>query len=77
MGILRVGNKKHKMKGRKKMKPQGRSVVPLTAKQIEAVEEYLGTDKSLIEVSAKYGTTSASIRNWVKKYRKEKGELND
>lgn len=53
------------------MKPQGRSPKPLTETDIKMIQEYLTTDKSLIEVSSKYGTSPAGLRYKVKKYRKE------
>lgn len=58
------------------MKPVGRSPKPLTATDIEMVREYLETDKSLKEVSAKYGISDAGLRYKVKKYRKEKEKTN-
>lgn len=57
------------------MKPSGRSPVPLTDKQLDAVNEYLKTDLGLNEVAKKYGTTKSGLAYWLKKYRKEQ-ELN-
>lgn len=53
------------------MKPQGRSPIPFTERDIEMIKEYLNTDKSLKEVSAKYGISAPGLRYKVKKYRKE------
>lgn len=53
------------------MKPIGRSPKPLTEKDLQMVREYLETDKSLKEVSEKYGISGAGLRYKVNKYRKE------
>jgi hypothetical protein len=53
------------------MKPVGRSPKPLTEEEKQMILEYLTTDKSLKEVSAKYGISDAGLRYKVKKYRKE------
>ncbi len=58
----------------KKMKPVGRSLKPFTEKDLAMIKEYLETDKSLKEVSAKYGISDAGLRYKVKKYRKEQEE---
>lgn len=53
------------------MKPVGRSPKPLTETDMQMIREYLDTDKSLKEVSAKYGISDAGLRYKLKKYRKE------
>ena len=53
------------------MKPSGRSPVPLTDKQLDAVNEYLKTDLGLNEVAKKYGTTKSGLAYWLKKYKKQ------
>lgn len=57
------------------MKPVGRSPKPFTETDLQMIKEYLETDKSLKEVSAKYGISDAGLRYKVKKYRKEQ-EIN-
>ena len=59
------------------MKPSGRSPVPLTDKQLDAVNEYLKTDLGLNEVAKKYGTTKSGLAYWLKKYKKQQGEKQD
>lgn len=53
------------------MKRMGRFTVPLTKTEIAMVEEYLNTNQSLKEVSAKYGISDGGLRYKVQKYRKE------
>ena len=53
------------------MKPRGRSPKPFTETDLQMIKEYLETDKSLKEVSAKYGISDAGLRYKVNKYRKE------
>lgn len=53
------------------MKPRGRSPKPFTETDLQMIKEYLETDKSLKEVSEKYGISDAGLRYKVNKYRKE------
>ena len=53
------------------MKPIGRSPKPLTETDLQMIQEYLNSDKSLKEVAAKYGVSTEGLRYKVKKYRKE------
>lgn len=53
------------------MKPMGRTTIPLTEKQLQAVKEYLESDLGLQEVANKYSTTKSGLVYWIKKFRKE------
>ena len=57
------------------MRKQGRKPEPLTKEQLEAVQEYLNSDKTYEEVAEEYGVKAVSLKYWVKKYRK--GIVND
>lgn len=52
------------------MKPRGRSPKPLTEKDLQMIQEYLNSDKSLQEIADKYGIpTKEGVRYKVNKYR--------
>ncbi len=53
------------------MKKNGRTIVPLTKKQKQAVTKYLNSNLSLLEVAENYGVTKSGLAYWIKKYRKE------
>ncbi len=54
------------------MKPRGRSITPLTEKDIEMVKAYLESDRSLEDVARQYNTSKEGLRYKVVKYRKQK-----
>lgn len=54
------------------MKQIGRTPQPLTDEQRKIAAEYLDSDLSYKEISAKYGKAESSIIYWVKKLRKER-----
>lgn len=55
-----------------KMKQLGRTPQPLTDEQREIAADYLDSDLSYKEISAKYGKPESTIIYWVKKLRKER-----
>lgn len=56
------------------MKQVGRTPKPLTSEQRAIAEDYITSDLSYKEISAKYGKAESTVIYWVKKLRKEKGE---
>lgn len=56
------------------MKPSGRSPIPLSDRDIQAVKEYLESDKGYAEVALEFGMKKGQLQYKVKKYRKEQEE---
>ena len=53
------------------MKPQGRSIKPLTEQEKKAITEFLSNDESYQEMADKLGMPRETFRYKVNKYRKE------